>query len=206
MASTHRESFPITKTQEGTANRGCTSDLWQCATRFSTAVLGDAVQCRPPQLRSGAPCRAIGPRNPDSRIFADTVEDEPDAGTPSLDSTTRAEVGLGSNAGTRDILVALRGEGLGRWRLAPVPSHRQVVNPVRPGREQRQRRTRVPGCGWCGPPPFHTLHATVETASAASCSHRNRSEIRAIACIFTAGRIQGRQACAIPSSASPETR
>ena len=42
----------------------------------------------------------------------------------------------------------------GRWRSASVPSHRQVVNPVRPGREQRQRRTRVPGCGWCGPPPF----------------------------------------------------
>ena len=32
----------------------------------------------------------------------------------------------------------------------PVPSRRQVVNPVRPGREQRQQRTRVPGCGWSG--------------------------------------------------------
>ena len=32
----------------------------------------------------------------------------------------------------------------------PVPSQRQVVNPVRPGREQRQQRTRVPGCGWSG--------------------------------------------------------
>ena len=30
----------------------------------------------------------------------------------------------------------------------PVPSRRQVVNPVRPGREQRQQRTRAPGCGW----------------------------------------------------------
>ncbi len=32
----------------------------------------------------------------------------------------------------------------------PVPSRRQVVNPVRPGREQRQQRTRAPGCGWSG--------------------------------------------------------
>ena len=32
----------------------------------------------------------------------------------------------------------------------PVPSRRQVVNPVRPGREQRHQRTRVPGCGWSG--------------------------------------------------------
>jgi len=27
------------------------------------------------------------------------------------------------------------------------------VNPVRPGREQRQQWIRVPGCGWCGLPP-----------------------------------------------------
>ena len=47
----------------------------------------------------------------------------------------------------------------GRWRSASVPSHRQVVNPVRPGREQRQRRTRVPGCGWCGSPPSRPRRA-----------------------------------------------
>ena len=57
------------------------------------------------------------------------------------------------------LTVACGGSGCrraasGRWRLASVPSHRKVVNPVRPGREQRQRRTRVPGCGWCGSPPF----------------------------------------------------
>ena len=34
----------------------------------------------------------------------------------------------------------------------PAPSHRQAVNPVRPGREQRQRPARVPGCGWSVPP------------------------------------------------------
>ena len=34
----------------------------------------------------------------------------------------------------------------------PAPSHRQAVNPVRPGREQRQRPVRVPGCGWSAPP------------------------------------------------------
>ena len=30
-----------------------------------------------------------------------------------------------------------RGAGNGRWRPASAPSHRQAVNPVRPGREQR---------------------------------------------------------------------
>ena len=60
---------------------------------------------------------------------------------------------------TRGTLAVVRADGSrraasGRWRSAPVPSHRQVVNPVRPGREQRQRRTRVPGCGWCGSPPL----------------------------------------------------
>ena len=61
---------------------------------------------------------------------------------------------------TRGTLAIARGGGgrrrvvAGQWRSASVPSHRKVVNPVRPGREQRQRRTRVPGCGWCGPPPF----------------------------------------------------
>ena len=29
-----------------------------------------------------------------------------------------------------------------------APSRRTVVNPVRPGREQRSQRNRVPGCGW----------------------------------------------------------
>ena len=53
----------------------------------------------------------------------------------------------------------LRRASSSRWRLAPVPSHRQVVNPVRPGREQRQRRTRVPRCGWCGSPPFRSWMA-----------------------------------------------
>ena len=59
----------------------------------------------------------------------------------------------------RDQLVA-SGEGfllasaVTRWRPFPVPSQRQVANPARPGREQRQQRTRVPGCGWIGLPPF----------------------------------------------------
>ena len=35
-----------------------------------------------------------------------------------------------------------------------VPSQREVVNSARPGREQRQRRNRVPGCGWHGLPPI----------------------------------------------------
>ncbi len=42
----------------------------------------------------------------------------------------------------------------GPWWSAPVPSRRHVVNPVRPGRQQRQRSVRVPKFGWCGPPPL----------------------------------------------------
>jgi len=40
------------------------------------------------------------------------------------------------------------------WWPLLVPSRRYTVNPVRPGREQRQQRTRVPGCGWQRLPPF----------------------------------------------------
>ena len=36
---------------------------------------------------------------------------------------------------------------------ASVPSQRETVNPVRPGREQRQQWSRVPGCGWRGRRP-----------------------------------------------------
>jgi len=40
------------------------------------------------------------------------------------------------------------------FMVAPlVPSQREAVNPVRPGREQPKRWQRVPGCGWRGPPP-----------------------------------------------------
>jgi len=35
-----------------------------------------------------------------------------------------------------------------------VPSQREVVNSARPGREQRQQRNRVPGCGWRELPPI----------------------------------------------------
>ena len=35
-----------------------------------------------------------------------------------------------------------------------VPSQCEVVNSARPGREQRQRRNRVPGCGWHELPPI----------------------------------------------------
>jgi len=41
------------------------------------------------------------------------------------------------------------------WWLASVPSQRDTVNPVRPGREQPQRSQRVPGCGWRESPPHH---------------------------------------------------
>jgi len=43
---------------------------------------------------------------------------------------------------------------LNLWWPTPVPSRRDVVNPVRPGREQRQQRNRVPGCGWLGRHPY----------------------------------------------------
>lgn len=35
-----------------------------------------------------------------------------------------------------------------------VPSQREIVNSARPGREQRQRWNRVPGCGWHELPPI----------------------------------------------------
>jgi len=34
------------------------------------------------------------------------------------------------------------------WWLLLVPSQQSAVNPVRPGREQRQQWIWVPGCGW----------------------------------------------------------
>jgi len=39
------------------------------------------------------------------------------------------------------------------WRQVSVPPQRETVNPVRPGREQRQQWNRVPGCGWYRLPP-----------------------------------------------------
>jgi len=51
-----------------------------------------------------------------------------------------------------------------------VPSQREVVNSARPGREQRQRRNRVPGCGWHELPPILLVSLTfqkfVQTRSA----------------------------------------
>ncbi len=42
---------------------------------------------------------------------------------------------------------------------ASVSSQRKAVNPVRPGREQPQRLTCVPGCGWRWSPPItHLTH------------------------------------------------
>ncbi len=56
-------------------------------------------------------------------------------------------------------LASVKGEPLGSrlpklWRPVLVPPQRNIVNPVRPGREQPQHCARVPGCGWCGPPPL----------------------------------------------------
>ena len=45
------------------------------------------------------------------------------------------------------------------WWPASVPPQRKAVNPVRPGREQPQQWSRVPGCGCYGPPPFQA-HAS----------------------------------------------
>ena len=42
------------------------------------------------------------------------------------------------------------------WWPLLVPSRRYAVNPVRPGREQRQQRTRAPGCGGQGLPPHRS--------------------------------------------------
>ncbi len=41
-----------------------------------------------------------------------------------------------------------------QWWPGLVLPQRYAVNPVRPGREQRQRQIRVPGCGWSRLPPF----------------------------------------------------
>jgi len=43
------------------------------------------------------------------------------------------------------------------WRPVLVPPQRNIVNPVRPGREQPQQCVRVPECGWCGPPPYYLV-------------------------------------------------
>ena len=70
--------------------------------------------------------------------------------------------GLRHNAFPRCFgLAGISIRGLRWWPLL-APSRRQVVNPVRPGREQRQQWTRAPGCGWQGlPPPFGGLSAIV---------------------------------------------
>jgi len=39
----------------------------------------------------------------------------------------------------------------------PVPSRRDVVNPARPGREQRSQRPRAPGCDGYGHLQFGAL-------------------------------------------------
>ena len=44
---------------------------------------------------------------------------------------------------------------------ASVPSRREAVNPVRPGREQPQRWIRVPRCSWCGRHPYYFHFQTI---------------------------------------------
>jgi hypothetical protein len=71
-------------------------------------------------------------------------EDAPDA--PRRLSSAACFVNLARRSG-------LRARSDMSWWLAPVPSQRNSVNPVRPGREQPKRLKRVPGCGWRRPPP-----------------------------------------------------
>ena len=56
----------------------------------------------------------------------------------------------------------------GLWCFASALSRLEAVNPVRPGREQRQRWNRVPGCGWCKVPPNNKGACTAPTAQRAT--------------------------------------
>ena len=53
----------------------------------------------------------------------------------------------------------------GLWCSVSALSRREAVNPVRPGREQRQQWIRVPGCGWCGMPPNNYVLQLANTMS-----------------------------------------
>ena len=69
------------------------------------------------------------------------------------------------------------------------PPRRYAVNPVRPGREQRQRRIRVPGSSGCGLPPSNKLlksycarHLERMRCSKSSCT-RLYTAVSALLCV-----------------------